>query len=42
MFGYMFRAVTGHLQANYEQKLRYSKNSTQWDPISFTLKLDKL
>ena len=22
--------------------LRYSKNSTQWDPISFTLKLDKI
>ena len=21
--------------------LRYSKNGTQWDPISFTLKLDK-
>jgi len=34
-------AVTGHLQANSEQQLRYSKNSTQWDPISFTLNLDK-
>ena len=22
--------------------LRYSKNTTQWDPISFTLKLDKI
>jgi len=22
--------------------LSYSKNSTQWDPISFTLKLDKI
>jgi len=23
-------------------KLRYSRNSVQWDPISFTLKLDKI
>jgi len=22
--------------------LRYTKNSTQWDPISFTIKLDKI
>jgi len=22
--------------------LKYSKNSTQWDPISFTLKFDKI
>jgi len=35
-------AVTGHPQANYEQQLRYSENITQWDPISFTLNLDKI
>ena len=25
--------MTGHLQANQEQQLRYSNNSTQWYPI---------
>jgi len=35
-------AVTGYLQATVEQQLRYIKNSTQWDPISFTLNLDKI
>jgi len=34
--------VTGHLQANYEQQLRYSKNSTQWDPISFILNVNEI
>ena len=37
--GNKFRPSEGHHQANKEHFLAYNKMSTQWDPISFTVKV---
>ena len=38
-YGNMFRPRDGHHQTNKEHILRYKKVNTQWDPISFTVKV---